>query len=140
MLRPEEKTALQDADGALIAVGDDGFIAFATPAALALVGWDETLVGRPLQTIVPPRLRQRHAKGFRDYVVSRRPKLHYPAREPALGLDGKEREVEIVVAAFRRPDGSMFMCSALGPVGGPVPNVGHLESALRDVGYQRLKA
>lgn len=130
---------MRGADGAILAVGDDGFIAFATPAALALVGWDDTLVGRPLQTIVPPRLRQRHAKGFRDYVVSRQAKLHYPAREPALGIDGKEREVEIVVVAFRRPDGSMFMCSALGPIGGPAPTVENLETALVDFGYRRLK-
>lgn len=139
MLRPEEAKALHVAEGAVVAVGDDGHIAFATPAALALLGWDTSLVGKTLQAIVPPRLRERHSKGFRTYVASRTPKLHYPAIEPALGMDGAEREVAIVVVGFRRPDGSLFMCSALGPPGGPPPTLGRTESELVESGYRRLR-
>lgn len=130
---------MAQARGAIVAVGDDGFIAFATPAALQLLGWDASLVGKPQQTIVPLRLRDRHRAGLKAFVVSRHHKLHYPAREPALCQDGSEREIDIVVIGFRRPDGSMFLCSTLGAPGGAAPSLGDVELNLSASGYQRLR-
>ncbi len=135
MLRPQERDALQLATGAVVAVGDDGLIAFVSPAALELLGWDGTLLRKPLSVLVPGRLKEAHHASFRSFTTSLEPRHHYPAVQPALTMDGRERDVQIDVAVFRRPDTSLFFCSTMAPVGRSPPSLGPVHNRLVAHGY-----
>ena len=138
MLRAVERAALADLRMALVALGDDGRIGLATPEALGVLGWDSSLLGRPLSAIVPPRLRAAQKAGVQDFVLHRghgvRSSVH---RHSGLGADGKERPLQIHVLGFRRPDGSMFLCAALAPdeAGAAQPATQRVVAALQANGY-----
>lgn len=139
MLRPGERRALEQVDSAVLALGDDGRIGFATTPAQKLLGWDGSLVGQSLSAIVPQRLRSRQQAGYQQFVMlqGRRQQggIH---RHPALCRDGSERPLQIEVVAFHRPDGSMFMCAALADDAAPPPGLGGLDIFLGADGYRRL--
>jgi PAS domain S-box-containing protein len=137
MIRHPEATALQSARGAFLALGDDGLVAYANPEALRLLGWDHNLIGKPLRAIVPEELRNRQSQAYEAFVVTRRV-TSYPKVQPAKGQDGSLRQVYVSVAAFERPDGSLFLCSALGEPRAGLPDVQGLARALAEAGYQRL--
>ena len=139
MLRPHERWALQHIDGAVLALGDDGCIGFATPGAQDLLGWDAGLVGQPLSIIVPERLRARQKASYEQFVVLQgRRQQGNVHRHPALCRDGSERPVQIEVAGFRRTDGSLFLCAGLADDLEPRPELGALEVFLAAEGYRRV--
>lgn len=140
MLRPAEAAALARASGAVVAVGDDGRIAFATPEALRLLGWSTNLVGEPLSALVPERLRDRHHHRYEHFVLSPRKELGYPKVQPARGEDGLEHPVQVDILAFQRPDSSLFLCSALAAADGEPPSLGLVHSDLAARGYRLLAA
>jgi PAS domain S-box-containing protein len=88
---------------AVIAADATNRIVYANPAAGALLGWDPgKLVGQPLTTIVPERLRAAHLAGFTRYLDTRQARLiGRPARVAALRADGTEVEVELTLNTFR---------------------------------------
>lgn len=137
MIRQAEAKALQNAVGALLAIGDDGLIAFANPEALRLLGWDHNLIGQPLSALVPNELRPRQSAAYEAFVLTRRA-TSYPKVQPAKGQDGSPRHVYVSVAAFERPDGSLFLCSALGEPRAGLPEVQDLAQRLESAGYRRL--
>ena len=141
MLRPPEQQVLDRSHGALVALGDDGRIGFATPEAQHLLRWPRSLAGQRLSAIVPPRLHKDFGASFGQFVVTRgrgrstHGSLH---RHPALCGDGSERPVQILVRGFRRPDGSIFLCAALGEDPGPTPDLEAVARGLAGHGYSRL--
>lgn len=138
VLRDEEAAALQRATGALVAIGDDGCIAFANDDALWVLGWDHNLVGLPMSAIVPRRDRPRHSDAFTRFVASLHPSLSYPKAQRALAQDGTERDVQVAVHAYRRPDASLFLCGALALADEPPPDLEALGAVLRRHGYERV--
>lgn len=133
MLRPDERALLDASEGAVLTVEDDGLIAHANAEAMVLLGWDPTLLGKPLATIIPARLRARHWVGFQRYVRSGESRLQgSTVRLPALRQNGSEVEVDLTIRVFRRPDGSKMVSAALvrAPTGRPPPGLRVLEDAL----------
>ena len=135
MLRPEEALALPLTNGAVVALGDDGLIAYCNPAALALLGWSSNLQGKSLSAVVPQRLQDKHHDAFAHFSTVRHPTTTYPRIQPALGEDGKERNVQIAIVAYRRPDSSIFLCSALARPGAPWPSLEATHTELIAHGY-----
>lgn len=138
MLRPEEQAALGSARGAVVALGDDGRIGFASRAAQRLLGWDDGLVGQPLSAIIPEDLRARQRAGYEGFVLARGRPQASVHRHDALCRDGSRRPVQVQVAGFRRPDGSLFVCAGIADAAAPLPDVDPVEDALARWGYRRV--
>lgn len=91
----------------------DERIVFVNAAAEKLLGWSrDELLGRPLVTIIPERLRAAHANGLARYVQTRVPRLiGKPVRVPALHHDGRELDVELTISAFVVDSHDLFVAS-----------------------------
>jgi PAS domain-containing protein len=138
VLRPAEEAALVKAFGAVVAIGDDGLVAYANARALRLLHWSRHLVGQRLSVLVPDRLKERQHRSFQGFVLARGRPFPYPKVLPAVGEDGQERPVLVQVLAFRRPDGSLFMCSSMAPEGEPAPPLASVHDELAANGYRLL--
>jgi PAS domain S-box-containing protein len=135
-----EPELLDSIEGALVAVADDGLVAHANAAALDLLGYD-SLVGLPLLTIIPPRLRRRHKEGFLRYLSTGESRLQgSTVRVPALLGDGTEQMVDLTIRVYRRPDGSKLAVAAMtaSPLGKPPPGLRVLEDALAKRLYELI--
>jgi PAS domain S-box-containing protein len=95
------------ARGVVAADDANRIVAISRPLA-DLLGWEpETLVGRRVVTIIPPRLREAHVAGFSAHLSTGQAHvLGVPLRLPALHADGTEIDclymVESVAAAAGR--------------------------------------
>ena len=128
-----EAALFKSVHDALVAVGDDDRIAFASPEALALLRWDGSLVGQPLTAIIPARLQARHLQGFGRYTRTGESRLHgQTVRVPALCGDGTERDLDLTIRVFQRPDGSRLVSAglSLAALGKPPPGLVVIEKAL----------
>jgi PAS domain S-box-containing protein len=92
----------------VLASDEDGRIHYVNAAAERLLGWPaHELIGKPLTTIMPPRLRAAHEAGFRRYMTTHRARIiGRPIRVPALHRDGFEIEVELTLSALPGPGGT----------------------------------
>lgn len=139
MLADEERRILAGVEGAAIAVNDQGNIVHASPVSLAMLGWSESLVGRPLLDIIPARLQQRHLTGFHRYVDTGVSRLEGKAvRVPAMRFDGSKLEVDLTIRVFKRPDGSKLAVATLAQpaLGGSQRDILYLESAFQRRAYE----
>jgi PAS domain S-box-containing protein len=141
MLGTDELRLFEDMPGPVVAVEDDGLISFANPQALDLLGWDRSLLGRPLTTIIPERLQPRHREGFHRYVKTGVSHLQGgTVRVPAKRRDGSERDVDLTIRVFRRPDGTKLVSAVLSAaaLGRPPHGLRVLEDALTQRLYQLI--
>jgi PAS domain S-box-containing protein len=132
-LPADEVELFRSVHDALVAVGDDDRVAYASPEALALLRWDASLVGQPLTAIIPPRLQDRHLEGFGRYTRTGESRLHgHTVRVPALCGDGQERDLDLTIRVFQRPDGSRLVSAglSLAALGHPPPGLVVIEKAL----------
>lgn len=113
---PEEIDSAVLLDGmvdAVVLASGDGAITYVNPAASALLRSEPgDLVGMPLSTIVPERLRAQHDAGVRRYLESREARLvgRAPVRLPVLRADGTEVDIELALSAHRtRSGGDLFL-------------------------------
>jgi PAS domain S-box-containing protein len=133
LLSDDELQLFRSVRDALVAVGDDDRIAYASPEALALLRWDSTLVGHALTVIIPARLQPRHLQGFGRYVSSGESHLHgRTVRVPARCGDGEERDLDLTIRVFQRPDGSRLVSAglSLAATGKPPAGLVVIEKAL----------
>ena len=93
-------------------VDASGLIRFANLHAAALFGWDRTkLIGQSIDKLLPPRLRQVHAKHREKY-------MQRPVQRPMgigrelLGhrMDGSEFPIEISLSSFDTEAGAQIVC------------------------------
>jgi PAS domain S-box-containing protein len=101
------------ADG-VVAADAGNRIVYLNPAAEQLLGWSAMdLIGLPLTTIIPPRLRAAHLAGFRRYLFSGEQKLFgHAVRLPALRHDGGEVEIELTLnVSPSSTEGPLFIAS-----------------------------
>ena len=101
---------------AVIVADDTGRIVFVNAPAGDLLGAPRSeLVGQPLVTIIPERLRARHLAGFERYLSSRVPTLlgARPVRLPALRADGSEAEIELTLSSHRTESGAEVFVGTL---------------------------
>jgi PAS domain S-box-containing protein len=99
-------------------VGDDhNRIVAASPAALALLGWDDDLLGQRLLVVIPHALREAHIAGFTRSVVSGRGELlGKPLALPALRRDGHEVPITLTLTRHAARAGRHVYLAHLEPV------------------------
>jgi PAS domain S-box-containing protein len=103
-----DPSVVSDAATAMLAADDTNRILAVSPAALALLGYDDSseLVLRRLVEIIPRRYRQAHLAGFTLHLFAgRSPLLSTTVVVPALCRDGSEVTVQLRVTSHRLPEG-----------------------------------
>jgi PAS domain S-box-containing protein len=92
---------------AVICAGASGLIDYWNPAAERTFGWTaEEAIGRPLELIVPTRLKEAHNAGFLRRVAGGAPRLGSKAVElPALHKNGHEFPVELTLSTWPTSEG-----------------------------------
>lgn len=133
MLSDDELELFRSVPDAVVAVGDDDRIAYASPRALELLRWDRSLVGHSLTILIPTRLQPRHLQGFGRYVATGESHLHgRTVRVPARCGDGAERDLDLTIRVFQRPDGSRLVSAglSLAATGKPPAGLVVIENAL----------
>lgn len=90
---------------ALVIADRDGTITFWNHAATSLFGWDAVeAVGKPLDLVVPERLRARHGAGFAEVMATGVTKYGGRLLEvPALHRDGRQLSVAFTVTLLFEP-------------------------------------
>lgn len=108
-----DHAVLRSFPDAAIASDITGRISYANVTAERLLGWPVAdLVGKPLASIIPPRLRAAHQAGFERFVSTRIPMLMgRTVRVPALRVDGREVEVDLTLTCVPIAGGEMFVAS-----------------------------
>ena len=103
-----DDSEVSEASTPRVAADDANRIVAVSPAALALLGYDDAalLVGRRLVSIIPERYHQAHVAGFTLHLVNgRRPLLGRLVRMPMLRKDGDEVEVMMRIVSRTMPEG-----------------------------------
>ncbi len=99
----------------IVVAGPDNRIVYANRAVTDLLGWaPNALIGEPIATIVPDRLRAAHVAGFSRYFETGRPHIiGVPTRVPALRCDGTEQPVELVLSVLPLHAGGNLVVATL---------------------------
>jgi phosphoserine phosphatase RsbU/P len=102
--------ALNDA---VIVAGLDGRIVYANAATERMLGWSpDTLLGLPVTTLVPERLRDAHQAAFSSYAATGEAHvIGHPMRLAALRPDGHEVPVELLLSTMPRRDGELIVAT-----------------------------
>ena len=99
----------------VIAADELGTIVYANRSVARLLGWEPSdLVGRPVSTIIPARLREAHRAGFEHLVRTGEERIiGTPVRVPALTSTGDERSIELVLSRLPRSEGGLYAVATL---------------------------
>lgn len=115
MLSVDERRLLDQMPGPLIASGAGGMVLYANRPACALLHYEalDALVGRPLQSLMPKRMRDKHQQGFSRYRrTGRSHLLGKRIRVIALTKDETEIGIELCIRMYRRHDGTDLIIGA----------------------------
>lgn len=98
------------ASDAIITIDTDSNILYANPATQRIFGWEpDELIGKPLSTLMPQRLRQAHISAFSRYQTSAAKTMSWSAVSvPGLHRLGQEIELEISFGEWREGDRAQF--------------------------------
>lgn len=110
--------SVRTATAAVVAADDVNRIVAASPAALALLGWDDDLVGRRIAAVIPERLREAHIAAFTMHLLTGETRIM--GREvtvPALRRDGTEVTVMLEVRRVGTDGGRPVFIATMRPVG-----------------------
>lgn len=102
---------LQSLEEDAVVIADDlGAICFVNDRFQGLFGWSlEEIVGQPLTTIIPPRLRDAHHLGFSRFLASGTGVLlNIPIDLDALDKAGREFPAEHLIVAEMREGHWLF--------------------------------
>jgi PAS domain S-box-containing protein len=88
-------------DAFVVIADNNGIIVYSNDQAKASLGWESSdLVGKPLTTIIPQKLRDAHHLGFSRFLVSGKPTLlNKPLQLKVLSKDGRELNAEHLIIA-----------------------------------------
>ena len=110
--RSEERFRLmtETAQDAIFTIDEASVITFCNPAVERLFGYTpRELIGKPLEIIIPERLREAHRRGVERYLRTRQPSIPWSGVElPAMHKDGHEFPCEIAFGAITMNDGTVF--------------------------------
>lgn len=106
---PVYRALLESGPDALIATSPEGIILYSNSQADRLFGYDEDqLVGKPIEMIIPHRLREYHIAHRRAFLADSKLRPMGTGMELlALKLDGTEFPVEISLSPIDTPSGTM---------------------------------
>lgn len=105
---------------AVLLADESATIVYANPAVETLLGAPaREMIGRPIASIVPERLRAQHETGFRRFLRTREPHLigGSPLRLPVLRADGTEVDIELSLSAHRAQHGGELFLGSLRGLG-----------------------
>jgi len=90
-------------------------IVYVNDATAMLLGWSvEELLGQPLTIMQPERFRSLHLAAFERFLSTGVATiLGHPIRVPALRQDGTEIDIELMLTAWRQPDGGFLAIASL---------------------------
>lgn len=93
-----DTSAVTSSPSAVLAADDFNRIVAASPAALELLGWDESLLGQRVVTVVPARHREAHIAAFAlNLLTGEGHIIDQEVTVPALRRDGTEVAVRLCV-------------------------------------------
>jgi two-component system, sensor histidine kinase len=127
---------LDAAPDAMVIAGPAGTIAFVNDAAEALLGYNRnTLVGQPIELLLPERFRNNHLTYRSAFVMApRRRPMGNGVRLFALRRDGTEFPVEISLSPVHTERGT-FVCSAIRDITERAAMEAHLLETSREAGH-----
>lgn len=107
---------LETVSDAILVADRAGIIRFWNPGAVRIFGFTvEEAVGRPLDLIIPERLRARHAQGYERVMESGTSR--YGSGDllsvPALTRDGRQISVEFTIVLLRDASGNPSSMAAI---------------------------
>jgi PAS domain S-box-containing protein len=132
------RTLARDMPDAIIYADAEGQIGFWNKGAERIFGFSvDEAIGKPLDIIIPERLRKRHWSGYREAVRSG--KSRYAAGDvlavPALRKDGTHISVEFTILPFRDKAGrTLGMAAVLRDVTKRFEELKALRAAAKDQG------
>lgn len=99
------------ASDAIVTIDAQSTIQYANPATLRIFGWDPSeLIGKPLSTLMPERLRHAHTAAFSRYhEFGTRTMAWSAVSVPGLHRSGHEIELEISFGEWRESDRAQFI-------------------------------
>ena len=98
------------APDAIFTIDEASVITFCNPAVKQMFGYEPSeLIGQPLETIIPERLREEHRRGIERYLRTRKRHITWNGVElPALHRDGHEFACEISFGEWRSDGHTIF--------------------------------
>jgi PAS domain S-box-containing protein len=109
------RLVVEDAPNAIIMVDEAGSIALVNGEAERLFGYArEELIGRPVETLVPQRLRGAHPQLRTEYIAAPRVRSMGAGRDLyGLRRDGSEVPIEIGLNPIRTAEGAFVLASVV---------------------------
>jgi len=109
------RTVLDSFADAVLVADLDNQIVYSNEATERLLGWSrDDLIGKPLWTIIPERLRDMHRDAFARFARTGHGRLlGIPVVLPALRADGSEMEIELTIGVIHRSDEDRLVLGAL---------------------------
>jgi PAS domain S-box-containing protein len=100
----------ETAQDAIFTIDENSIITFCNRSVERLFGFQpEELLGKPLETIIPERLRESHRRGITRFLRTRTRSIPWTGIElPALHKDGHEFPCEISFGEYTSGDQTMF--------------------------------
>ncbi len=107
------RLVLDSFSDAVVASDGSDRISYVNAAAERLLGWKrEELLGKPLTTLMPPRMHVAHEAGFHRFIETHRARIiGKPVRVPALHRDGTELDIELTLTAFQTGTEDLIVAS-----------------------------
>lgn len=104
------RIVMEAASDAIITIDAQSTILYANPATQRIFGWEPSeLIGKPLSTLMPQRLRDAHMRAFSRYQTSSVKTMAWSAVSvPGHHRSGLEIELEISFGEWREGDHSQF--------------------------------
>jgi PAS domain S-box-containing protein len=99
----------------VLASDESGRVLYLNAAAERLLGWPTAeLLGKPLTTIMPPRLRPAHEQAFQRFMTTGRSTIiGRPIRVAALHRSGTEIDVELTLSELRPETGRLLVVAVI---------------------------
>lgn len=112
LLESEQRFRLmtEKAQDGIFTIDEKSTITFCNPAVERLFGYTpEELIGKPLEIIIPERLREAHRRGIARFLRTRERHIPWTGVElPALHKDGHEFQCEISFGEYTSNDETVF--------------------------------
>lgn len=100
----------EKAQDAIFTIDEQSIVTFCNPAVERIFGYAPAeLLGRPLDVIIPERLREAHRRGIARFLRTRERRIPWTGIElPALHKDGHEFQCEISFGEYTSGDQTIF--------------------------------
>ncbi|HYO77316.1 MAG TPA: PAS domain S-box protein [Thermoanaerobaculia bacterium] len=100
----------ETAQDAIFTIDEQSVVTFCNPAVERIFGWaPQELIGKPLEAIMPERMRDAHRRGLERFLKTRKRNIPWTGVElPALHKDGHEFPCEISFGEWTDGDQTIF--------------------------------